>query len=267
MKVFVALLSCLALAAAATIQHDLKHFMDDTTRVGRVVGGNEATSAEDYPYQILLRYRYAFTCGGSILNEKWCLTAAHCIDGRLPEDLQVQVGTHIAEDREAEIHDVELAIMHESYGNFGNDIALIKLADQLTWRAEVQPIKIWREPTAVGTQHILSGFGRTINGGPVAEKLKWTYSNLISRTNCVLGTGITSAGTCCYFAERNTGVCNGDSGGPAVIEVDGVKHQTGVANFVVGGCAAGNPDGYANATYFWDWIDSTMAKHSIYRLE
>lgn len=45
---------------------------------GRIVGGGDAESGQ-FPYQISLRNRNSHTCGGSILNEKWILTAAHCV--------------------------------------------------------------------------------------------------------------------------------------------------------------------------------------------
>ena len=50
-----------------------------------IVGGNDA-NIQDYPYQVALLSitswggSYAY-CGGSIINEYWILTAAHCVVG------------------------------------------------------------------------------------------------------------------------------------------------------------------------------------------
>ena len=59
-------------------------------RNGRVIGGRDAF-IEEFPWQVSLqKFRIAFplpipdwghTCGASIINDYWLLTAAHCVDG------------------------------------------------------------------------------------------------------------------------------------------------------------------------------------------
>lgn len=48
---------------------------------GRIVNGYNI-EIEEVPYQVGLFEEHFFTCGGSIITEKFILTAAHCIDGR-----------------------------------------------------------------------------------------------------------------------------------------------------------------------------------------
>lgn len=45
----------------------------------RIVGGFE-TSIEENPWQVSLRYYSSHRCGGSIIGERWVLTAAHCTE-------------------------------------------------------------------------------------------------------------------------------------------------------------------------------------------
>lgn len=45
---------------------------------GRVVGGNDAVRSQ-FPYQISLRRDHSHVCGGSIISNRYILTAAHCV--------------------------------------------------------------------------------------------------------------------------------------------------------------------------------------------
>jgi len=48
---------------------------------GRIVGGKEARP-HSWPWQVLIRcqnLQLIGSCGGSIISEKWVITAAHCV--------------------------------------------------------------------------------------------------------------------------------------------------------------------------------------------
>ena len=48
---------------------------------GKIVGGNEA-GVNEYPWQALLfRNDFAVGCGGTLMNERWVMTAGHCVEG------------------------------------------------------------------------------------------------------------------------------------------------------------------------------------------
>lgn len=49
----------------------------DTKQENRIVGGKEITIVES-PWQVSLQYFRSHYCGGSIISNKWILTAAHC---------------------------------------------------------------------------------------------------------------------------------------------------------------------------------------------
>lgn len=49
----------------------------------RVIGGSDAQEGQ-FPYQISLRVGGEHVCGGTIISNKFILTAAHCVE-KIPE--------------------------------------------------------------------------------------------------------------------------------------------------------------------------------------
>ena len=62
---------------------------------GRVVGGVEA-AAHSWPWSVALLRFDSYFCGGSLIDEEWVLTAAHCVYGREDQGdyMQVVLGEH-----------------------------------------------------------------------------------------------------------------------------------------------------------------------------
>lgn len=97
----------------------------------------------------------------------------------------------------------------------------------------------------------LYGFGLTSDGGSLSEVLKTVNSNYQW-----LGSGNPYMRLLSGFGTA--GACQGDSGGPAVIG----NVQYGIASFVQGGCAQGNPDGYARVSTYYTWIQQQVCAKS-----
>jgi chymotrypsin-like protease len=46
---------------------------------GQIIGGEEAEIGQ-FPWQVLLRKDSEMQCGGSLISDRWVLTAAHCVE-------------------------------------------------------------------------------------------------------------------------------------------------------------------------------------------
>jgi len=47
---------------------------------GRIVGGQESALGAS-PWQVLFRINGNHACGGTLINNQWIVTAAHCTEG------------------------------------------------------------------------------------------------------------------------------------------------------------------------------------------
>jgi len=88
-----------------------------------IVGGSEAPKGA-YPYIVSLRWGVSASsashfCAGSILNENYIITAAHCIDA-LPNfgAFVIVAGSNRVEASESgeQVIEVAQSVMHERYG-------------------------------------------------------------------------------------------------------------------------------------------------------
>ncbi|XP_058810750.1 chymotrypsin-2-like [Phymastichus coffea] len=245
MKIIVGLLVlCLAVAAYAT---------------PRIVGGKDASEGA-YPYQVSLR-RPTHFCGGSILNSRWILTAAHCVQNREHTDVTVVAGTVLLNSTDGQTYQSEYIVWHNGFNMLvlRNDIALIRVDRDIQFNDKVRPISLPTEDfNKADYPAVLTGWGRTSTGGPLPNNLQEITLKVISIPKCQLKLIfpiVTTESHICTLTQSGEGACNGDSGGPLVS--DGV--QIGVVSFGRP-CARGAPDVYTRVFKFLDWINEQMTQ-------
>ena len=99
--------------------------------ISRIVGGENA-DMNSWGWAVALHYGGEYFCGGSILSERWILTAAHCLAGLNPGLITVSAGSN----RLSSVNQrrtLDSVIIHAEYDAemFDNDIGLIKLRSPL----------------------------------------------------------------------------------------------------------------------------------------
>lgn len=143
------LLAVLALAAASASDNGGVHIrpvFHNEFPDGFIVGGEEAVP-HSYPFMAAFTLEGLCCCGGSILDERTILTAAHCVDGY--EYFEVILGAHnVFEDEPEQVRFVVTSgdvTIHERWNPFtvNNDVALIRLPEPITFNGIVKNSALW----------------------------------------------------------------------------------------------------------------------------
>ncbi|XP_017109475.2 trypsin-7 [Drosophila bipectinata] len=234
----------------------------------RIVGGT-TTGVSEYPWMARLSYFNRFYCGGTLINDRYVLTAAHCVKGFMWFMIKVTFGEHDrCNDKERpETRFVLRAFSQKfSFSNFDNDIALLRLNDRVPITSFIRPICLprqeQRQDLFVGTKAIATGWGTLKEDGKPSCLLQEVEVPVLDNDECVAQTNytqkmITKNMMCSgYPGVGGRDSCQGDSGGPLVrLRPDDKRfEQIGIVSWG-NGCARPNyPGVYTRVTKYLDWI-------------
>uniref|UniRef100_A0ABD2XUF6 chymotrypsin n=1 Tax=Trichogramma kaykai TaxID=54128 RepID=A0ABD2XUF6_9HYME len=230
-------------------------------RPSRVIGGQDAPDGK-YPYQVSLRRGTFHSCGGSIINKRWVLTAAHCVQGVDHKALNIVAGTNLIEGGQEQTYKSQYIVYHDGFDmwELQNDVALIRVSKDIVFNDKVQPIKLSTksEKDEKSVDVVLTGWGSTFIGGSAPNNLQEVNLKVIDNKRCAkeMGFNITKSHIC-TLTKSGEGACHGDSGGPLV--ADGV--QVGIVSFGRP-CAVGKPDVFTRVGTFHDWIEKQQLQFS-----
>merc|ERR1711872_667359 len=249
----------------------------------RIVGGKEVNTKGKLPYQVYFNPCKCNSdgmcrcgmCGGTIVNKKFVITAAHCYNSMFT-DLRVIVGEHNLCDGVNEggkVIKVKKITLHPDYNSrtVDNDIAVLELAEDLTFTDKIKPACLPSSETKdySGSASTISGWGGTIGYGrneqqpqqPKQCTLKETIVKLIASSDPMCsklpGLATSSKIKLCAFA-KDTDTCQGDSGGPLTVPENGKYTLVGVVSYGWG-CASSTPGIYARVQGFLPWIKNLIS--------
>ncbi|KAF2361623.1 Serine proteases trypsin domain [Trinorchestia longiramus] len=210
--------------------------------IGQAVGGS-TSEVNGWPWVALLGWKtedggMSWRCDGSLINDRWVVTAAHCFDQGPPQ--VVRLGEHdYTNDTDGAPHedfDIGQIELYPQYGRSGeyHDLALVRLQQpvQLSVRKmEIQPICLpWgleAEVEVAGRWVVLTGWGATQHSGNLSPVLQEVDLEVFNSSVCdssygmlpsfgfQFPRGISSDDFLCVgHREGGKDACQGDSGGP-----------------------------------------------------
>ncbi|XP_065499649.1 coagulation factor IX [Caloenas nicobarica] len=229
----------------------------------RVVGGSDSMRGE-VPWQVYLVNSHGVGfCGASIINEKWVVTAAHCLK---PGEITAVAGEYNTneDDNTEQRRKVVKILPHPTYNatinKHHNDIALLELDQPLSFNSYVTPICLGsRDFTNALLKHgmgTVSGWGSTLFRGRPATVLQVLKVPFVDRPTCLKSTSTTILQKmfCAGYSAGGSDTCSGDSGGPYTTEIEGTWFLTGITSWGEECAKPGKYGIYTRVSTYVKWI-------------
>ncbi|KAK2832200.1 hypothetical protein Q7C36_015662 [Tachysurus vachellii] len=231
----------------------------------RVVNLTEACP-HSWPWQVSLQSEENHYCSGTLIDERWVLTARHC---RAEAGDMAVLGAHDLNSIGSQSATVKAVYSQPYDGSYPplHDLALLYLSVPARLGSSVFPVCIsdenWRFDQ--GEFCVTTGWGyrrstpkvspdvlhqaRVI---PLSEQACWTGWGQVFSSNALL---------CTQSAASSS--CLGDAGAPLLCQKDERYYLAGMMALGLKRCDQQKPAIFTNLSRFWSWIERTMTKEEI----
>ncbi|XP_050304374.1 serine protease snake-like [Anthonomus grandis grandis] len=254
-----------------------------------VVHGRKSL-AKEYPHMALLGYGdnlqdIEWLCGGSLISDKFILTAAHCITSRYGAPTWVRLGELDTEDTrdDADPKDFKVlrSIAHPDYKIqfVYHDIGILELDKTVKFTEYIRPACIYQGgDLSKYNMASASGWGTTSFGEKNSNHLRTANLVFVNHTKCnqfyrksaknMLPRGILDDSQICAGGNEGKDTCQGDSGGPLQVikpESKKKKNTNGNCYDIIGITSFGSlcgleniPGIYTRVSAYREWIENIV---------
>ncbi|CAF1351811.1 unnamed protein product [Adineta steineri] len=223
-------------------------------------------NALPYTWTMIVSIRIGTThqhiCTGTILEDFYILTAAHCLTNYKPQDLTIEAGMYYQTESEAIIRQVDQIYIHPNYTTYSNqylnDIAILRFTKSLyvdnnnyVSRTCKSPIyNQWMDGTNYPldeSRFVISGWDITYISGSSKSKLLqqaeiYVFNN--DHSNCFIS-----------GYQKQIQFCADDPGSPIFQWINGHWIQIGLASH----CRlAGGSGVFTKLSSYSNWIDTLL---------
>ncbi len=226
----------------------------------RIIGGVD--SSEAYPWMVSIQ-RGSHFCGGVLIAKDWVLTAAHCLDDKMAEELTLYIGLEsLSFAAGGDIRKADWILLHPDYNDslYYSDLALIKLNQSAT----KTPIDILSRADTLALQQNeqlrILGWGVTDSGSTsrVLQEVDVSYQRdaICNSTYPINSIGdYWDRSFCAGEVSGGKDSCQGDSGGPILVKANNEWALSGLVSWGSGCAEPGLYGVYTEVSAMVDWIE------------
>ncbi len=245
---------------AAGFPEDTPTDSEKEKHIRYIIDGIES-SFNAWPFAASILYKqgghYFHYCGGSLIRDRWVLTAAHC---KPHAGDYVLLGRHDLRSGDGIIRKIERAIPYPRYNpaNYDNDLALVQLAAPGV--SGIPLLGGFDFPPAIGRPVTAIGWGWISPDGTRSAVLRQVTVKVQDTVACRTNYGalhppfpITDNMICA--ADNGKDSCQGDSGGPLLSGDPASPSQVGIVSFGWGCGKTTYPGVYTRIDHYINWIN------------